>query len=151
MANDISGFGTIVLLRASVTFPEGLEITQFADDADAFDLAEMTIADKAMGVNGDLVTWSKATSLDPSINVIPGSDDDTNLGILFEANRVGSGKVSAADVINLTVIYPDGTTDTYTNGKMLTGMPGKSLASSGRFKTKKYGFAFENRTGAGGL
>ncbi|BFI50491.1 phage tail fiber protein [Yersinia pseudotuberculosis] len=31
---DISGFGTIVNIRASKTFPAGFNVTQFADDAE---------------------------------------------------------------------------------------------------------------------
>lgn len=145
--NDISGFGARVQLVASNTFPAGIDLTQFADDADPFDAPSIAIAETAMGVNGDLVTWSKANPLKNTIAVVPGSDDDINLGILYEANRVGKGKRSARDVISITVVYPDGRTLSYTNGKMTDGMPGNSIASAGRLKSKTYGFAFENLNG----
>lgn len=143
--NDISGFGLQINLVASKTFPQGITLTQFADDADPFDLPSMQIADKAMGVNGDLVVWNRANPIIPTINVIPGSDDDRNLQVLFEQNRVGKGKLGAGDEITMTGIYPDGSTITLTKGKITDGMPGKSLASAGRLKSKAYVFAFENQ------
>lgn len=148
MANDISGFGLQIQVVASVTFPSGFTVSQFADDGDPFDLPSIQIADKAMGLNGDMITWSKANPLTVTLNVVPNSDDDKNLGILFDANRVARGKQSARDVITMTGIYPDGSTITLTPGVITDGMPGNAVASSGRMKSKAYIFAFEgtNRT-----
>ena len=143
--NEISGFGVKVNIIASATFPAGLVITQFADDADSLDIPSIQIADKAMGVNGDLVTWSKATPLTLTLNVIPTSDDAKNLEVLHEANRVGMGKQSARDIITLVIVYPSGRTATYINGKITDGPSGDSIASAGRMKSKAYQFAFENR------
>lgn len=142
--NDISVFGLRVQLQASQTFPSGISLTQFADDADPFDAPTMQIRDKAMGVNGDLITWSKATPISLSLSVVPNSDDDRNLAVLFESNRVGKGKQGARDVINLTAIYPDGRTVSFTQGVITDGMPANSPSSAGRFKSKTYQFAFEN-------
>lgn len=140
---DVSGFGLRLRLTASVTFPAGITITQFADDADPFDIPSIQVADTAMGLNGDLVSWSTANPIVPTINVIPGTDDDRNLAILLEANRVGRGKNGSRDVITLTGIYPDGRTTTLSNGKITNGSPGNSVASAGRMKSKAYQFAFE--------
>jgi hypothetical protein len=148
MSNDISGFGLSVNIIADSTFPAGLLVTQFADDADPFDTPAIALADKAMGLNGDLVVWSKATPIEITVNVIPGSDDDQNLAILAEANRVGAGKVSAQDNITATAIYPDGSMLTLTNGRILMAPVGSSVASAGRLKTKAYQFTFENRAAA---
>jgi hypothetical protein len=142
---DVSGFGLQVQLRASVTFPTGITLTQFADDADPLDLPEVVIGEAAMGVNGDLITWSKANPLMPTISVIPNSDDDINLANLFEANRAGKGKQPALDIITMVAVYPNGRTVTLTEGKILAGPAGKSLASSGRLKSNTYKFAFENK------
>lgn len=144
MSQDISAFGIRVQLTASETFPAGITITQFADDADPVDLPSMQIRDKAMGVNGDLISWSKANPVAATLNVVPGSDDDINLAVLFEANRVGRGKIGARDIINATVIYPDGSVTSLTQGIITDGMPGNSVASAGRLKSKAYAFAFEN-------
>lgn len=141
---DISAFGIRVRLVASVTFPAGIDITQFADDGDSLDVPQQQIADKAMGVNGDLIVWSKANPLLTTVNVIPSTDDDRNLSVLLEANRVARGKRSARDVITMTAVYPDGRTQTWSQGKITDGIPGNALASSGRMKTKPYMFAFES-------
>lgn len=146
MAQDISGFGASVRLIASTTFPVGVTITQWADDADPFDAPSVQIADKAMGVNGDMVSWSKANPMLVTLNVIPGSGDDTNLQALFNANRVAKGKRGARDAITLLVTYPDGKVISYNRGKITDGMPGNSISSAGRLKSKAYAFAFESIT-----
>lgn len=141
---DISAFGIRVRLVASVTFPAGITLTQFADDADSLDVPQQQIRDKAMGVNGDLILWSKANPLNVTINLIPAGDDDRNMSVLLEANRVARGKTGARDVITMTALYPDGSTQTWSNGGITDGIPGKALASSGRIKSKPYMFSFEN-------
>lgn len=141
---DISVFGLRVQVVASQTFPAGINITQFADDADPFDSPSMQIRDKAMGVNGDLISWSKANPIPCTLNVVPNGEDDRNLAVLFEANRVGKGKQGARDVISITVIYPDGRAASATQGVITDGMAMDSAQSSGRLKSKPYAFAFEN-------
>lgn len=141
---DISVFGLRVQVVASQTFPQGISLTQFADDADPFDAPSMQIRDKAMGVNGDLITWSKANPIALTLSVIPNSEDDRNLSVLFESNRVGKGKQGARDVVSITAIYPDGSTTSFTQGVITDGMPANSPASSGRLKSKAFQFAFEN-------
>lgn len=142
--NDISAFGARVQLNASQTFPAGITLTQFADDADPFDIPSIQVRDKAMGINGDLIVWSKANPLPLTLNVVPGSEDDRNLAVLLEANRVGKGKQGARDIVSITVVYPDGRTTSFTQGAITDGMPANSAASSGRMKSKSYAFAFEN-------
>ena len=142
--NDISGFGLTVVVRASNTFPVGAPITQFADDGDPFDLPELTIAETAMGLNGDLITWSSAVPIQLVLNVIPDGLDDIALNVIGEANRVGRGKQSARDIITIVGVYPNGRTVTLSGGKMTNYMPSTGVASSGRFKTKKYNFMFES-------
>jgi len=142
---NISGFGSRVRLRASVTFPLGFDITQFADDADGFDAPSMQISDKGMGLNGDLVVWNTANPIPLSLSLIPGSGDDRNMSILFEANRVGKGKTGSRDVITLTIVYPNGSSITYNNGVLTDGPAGKSIASSGRMKSNTYQLVFENK------
>ena len=144
---DISGFGLEVRIVASVTFPAGISVTQFADDSDPLDLESIQIADKAMGLNGDLIKWSVATPIPMVVSVIPRSEDDINLSVLAEANRIGRGKTSAQDVITGVVTYPDGETQTLTSGIISDAAFGNSVASAGRKKSKSYIFSFENKTG----
>lgn len=141
---DVSGFGLVVTLRASNTFPSGISLTEFADDADPFDIPSLNIADTAMNVNGSLVAWSKPNPVKITINVIPGSDDDQNLAALFDANRVGPGRQSAQDEIFITAVYPQGNQLNLLSGKLTDGMPGASVASAGRQKSKSYQFHFED-------
>lgn len=144
---NISGFGLIVNVLASNTYPVGLLLTQFADDADPMDLPSLQIADTAMGLNGDLIGWSKPNPIKVTLNVIPQSFTDLNLAILLEANRVGRGKQGARDIITMTAIWPNGTPILLTNGFITDGIPGSPVSSSGRLKSKSYSFAFENKTG----
>jgi hypothetical protein len=144
---NISGYGLIVNILASNTFPVGLLLTEFADDADPFDIASLQIADKAMGLNGDLIVWSKANPIIVTLNVIPQSFTDLNLAVLLEANRVGKGKTGARDIITMTAIYPNGTPIILTNGAITDGIPGSAVSSAGRLKSKNYAFSFENKTG----
>jgi len=140
---DVSGFGLKLRLIASVTFPAGITLTQFADDADPFDLPSIQLADTATGLNGDLITWSKANPIKTTVNVVPDSEDDRNLAVLANANRVGRGKNSSRDVITLVGVYPSGRTVTLSAGKITDGAPGNSVSSAGRMKSKAYAFAFE--------
>lgn len=146
---DISGFGLEVTLVASVTFPTGITITEFADDADPFDIPSQQLADVAMGLNGDLLKWSTANPIPVTINVVPQSEDDINLAVLAEANRVGQGKSTARDVITLTGVYPNGRVITLSNGSITDAMVGDSVASTRRHKSKAYAFMFENKAEAG--
>lgn len=140
---DVSGFGLRIQLVASATFPSGVTLSQFADDADPFDFPSINVAGSAMGLNGDLVTWSKANPLKVTVNVIPGSEDDDNLSALLNANRVGRGKRSSRDVVTLTGVYPNGRTVTLTPGIITDGTPGASVSNAGRLKSKTYQFEFE--------
>jgi hypothetical protein len=146
---DISGFNTRVTIRASNTFPSGFTVTEFADDADPVDIPSQQIADKATGLNGHMVTWSKANPIPMTLSVIPDSEDDRNLSALAEANRVGRGKLSARDVITATIIYPDGSTSTLSGGVLTDAPLSTSVASAGRRKSKAYMFAFEGASGTG--
>lgn len=144
MAIDVSGFGLRVQIVASQTFPQGFEVTAFADDADPVDSASIQIRDKAMGVNGDLIVWSKAIPIPMTLNVIPGTADDENLQILAQANRAAKGRRAVQDAITAVISYPDGTVTRLLRGAITDSIMAQSVASAGRLKTKPYIFAFED-------
>lgn len=148
MAQDVSGFGLIVTLKASNTYPVGMILQDFADDADPFDAPVMTIAEAAMGLNGDLVKWSTPKPIPINISVIPGSPSDKALGILLDQNRSAKGKTGARDVITLIGVYPNGSIIRATNGIIASGPVMPSVASAGRIKSNTYGFFFEGKSGA---
>jgi len=144
---DITGFGIEIRLIATETYPVGFSISQFTSDADPFDIPSVQLADKEMGVNGDLIVWSKANPINLTFNVIPNSIDDINLTVLANANRVGQGKSSARDKITIIGVYPDGHVISFLNGKITDASLATSLASSGRLKTKSYTFTFQDKVG----
>lgn len=148
--HDISATGLTLTLVASQTFPTGITLTAFADDADPFDIPAVTIAESAMGLNGDMVSWAKASPTAITINLIPGSDDAENLTILGDLNRPEKGKRTVGDVITLTGIYPSGKTRTFSGGRLTSYIPGDPAASAGRLKTKPFVFAFESISGTKG-
>jgi hypothetical protein len=144
MTIDVSGFGTTINIQASETFPSGFEVTRFADDADPIDMPQLQIKDKAMGVNGDMVKWSKANPIPLTIAVLPNNEDDDNLQVLAASNRAVRGRRPVNDEITATITYPDGSTVRLLRGTLTDAPLGKSLASSGRLKTNSYVFAFED-------
>ena len=146
MSTDISGFGLELVIKASNTYPEGVTITQFADDTDPFDSPSIQIMDKGMGLNGDMVVWGVATPTAITIAVVPNGDDDRALEILFEANRVKKGSKSARDSIDMTATYPDGKVVNLQGGAITDGIPLNSAASAGRLKSKTYAFVFESNS-----
>ena len=142
---NTSGFGFLLNLQADITFPMGIIISQFPDDADPITAEPINIAESAMGLNGDLIVWQKAEPIKLSFSVIPGGDDDDNLAILADNNRVAKGKFPVQDSITIVKIFPNGNTETYANGILMSAPVGTGIASTGRLKTKTYSFAFEQK------
>lgn len=141
---NISGYGLQARLTASNTFPNGITITAFADDADSMDAPDFNLADTGNALNGELLVWSKPGPIEIGLNIVPTSDDDVNLDALAEANRVGKGKRGARDVINLVITYPNGSVISLNSGVMVLGSIVPSVTQAGRFRTRTYRFRFEN-------
>ncbi|WP_237386226.1 phage tail fiber protein [Xenorhabdus sp. Sc-CR9] len=142
--NDVSATGLSLVIQATKTFPSGIQITQFADDADPLDLPAVDIAQTGMDINGNLVAWSAPTPQAVTINVLAGSEEDENLSILLEANTAKRGRRHAGDIITIVASYGDGSTTTARNGKITNGSRGNSAASAGRLKSKQYTFVFQD-------
>lgn len=141
---NVSGYGASIRLVASTTFPNGVTLTDFADDADPIDAPDLQISEAAMGLNGDLIVWNRANPLECGVNIIPTSESDVNLDVLAAANRVGKRKTSAKDVITLVLTYPSGLVITLNKGTLTTGSVIPGIQSQGRVKTRQYRFKFEN-------
>jgi hypothetical protein len=146
---NISAFGLSIQIFASTTYPNGITVREFGDDADPLDIPDLTIGDSGMGTNGDMVVWSRPEGIEIGISVIPGSADDINLSQIHEANRVAKGKVSARDTIQSVINYPSGGVGRMINGIMITGQVLPAVASSGRLKTRTYKFRFETVSKSG--
>ena len=143
---NISGFGLEARLVASSTFPTGITLTAFSDDGDALDTPDFQVADTGFGLNGDMVVWAKPGGIEAGFSIIPTSQDDVNLDVLMEANRVGKGKRGARDIVDIVVSYPNGTIVTFSSGIMVLGALTPGVQQQGRFKTRVYRFRFEKIT-----
>lgn len=142
--HNVSATGIKMRLVASLTFPAGFDITQFADDGDPLNSENLTIAETAAALNGDLVAWGKPNVIPLTIAVLPDTDEDRNLSILWNVNRIGKNKVAVQDVITIVVTYPNGDQKILSNGVMISGPALNSGSSEGRLKTKEYEFSFES-------
>jgi hypothetical protein len=143
---NISGFSLSAICVASNTFPSGVSLSAFADDTDPMDSPDFTAADTAMGLNGDLVVWTRPGGIEMVFGIIPNSEDDINLEALLNANRVGKSKSGSQDIISIVLNYPNGKKVTGSNGVITQGPLMPSVASSGRLKSRVYRFRFESVT-----
>ena len=141
---DVSGIGLSGILTADKTFPAGVAISAFSDDLDPVDIVEKEYTNQAVGLNGHLITWTTAQNVELALGIIPGTEEEANLDILQAANFPVRGVKPAIDSINLTLTYPDGSIDTYKNGRVKAGTPGRSVAAGGRRKSRVYRFVFES-------
>ena len=142
---DVSSVGIALRLTASITFPNGIDLTAFPEDGDIGATGNIDIAGNASGVNGDLITWKTVNGIEVNVPVIPHTEDETNLDILFEANRAAKNKTPKHDVIQIVATNPvTGTTKTYKNGVIKNGTAGYQYGGDGRIKNKVYGFVFED-------
>lgn len=142
---DVSATGLTVTVFATKTFPAGVTLSQFADDADPLDIPEIEIVADGMNVNGELVTWNTPKPIYVALNVIADTEDSENLDIIFDGNRAAYKKTAIRDKITLCVNYPDGKRKTLTGGRPKAYVPSTGVASSGRKKSKLYRFVFENK------
>lgn len=147
---NISGFGLSARITASVTFPNGFDLSEFADDTDPLDSPDLEIAESGFGLNGDMVVWSRPTGIEVTFGVIPRSTGDQNLAILAEANRVAKNKRGARDQIGIVWTYPDGMIVNCSPGIMVTGAIIPQVSNAGRIKTRMYRFRFESVSKTGG-
>lgn len=137
--------GLSVRLIASLKYPAGFTITAFATDADPLDFPEVTIGEGTMNLNGDMVA-NKTPSVYPvSISVIPGSDDDANLDLLFQANM--PKRFAQMDDITMIVSYPDGSVRTALGGICNAFQSGRGVNANSSAKSRTYKFQFSEIAG----
>ena len=142
--HNVSATGIKMRLVASLTFPAGFDITQFSDDGDTLNSENIAIAETAPALNGDLVAGSKPNVIPFTVSVLPDTDEDRNLSILWNVNRIGKNKVAVQDVITIVVTYPNGDQTILSSGVMVSGPALNSGTAEGRLKTKEYEFSFES-------
>lgn len=142
---DVSGAGLSVKIIAVPLFPTGFDVTRFASDTDPFDIPNLTIAETSMGLNGDLEVWTTPVPTVINLSVIPNTEEDENLGIIWDAEKYERNKVHIPNNITMIATYPDGKIVVLPVGR-LTGGPAMNSVSQGkRIKSKTYTFTFEGK------
>lgn len=145
MVQDSSAIGVMVRLTASITYPYGVNFTAFPEDGDVGVTGNTDIAGNASGINGDLIWWKTVAGIEVNIPVIPNTEADSLLEVLFDANRGSKNRYPKKDIIQLVVTNPiTGIAKTYKNGVIKNGAVGNQYGGDGRIKTKTYGFVFED-------
>jgi len=144
MTINQSGFGLSAFITASNTFPDGIVLTAFPDDTDPMENPPLQVTETGMGLNGNMVAWSRPAVIEVALSVITTTQDDLNLEALEDANRVSLGKVGAQDNIHLVINYPNGRKRTLQNGVIAAGPILPVVVNSGRYQTRTYRFRFEN-------
>lgn len=142
---DVSGAGLSVKIVAVPLFPQGIDITEFADDEDALSVPNVTLREYAMGLNGDLVSWITPNPIVLTIGVLPGSEADKNLGLILDADKYEKNKLNIPQSISMVINYADGTSKVLPVGVMTEGPALSSVQSSKRVGTKTYTFVFEGK------
>lgn len=141
---NVSAMGIKVQIIAVPTYPVGVILTKFADDGDSIELPEMTIMQRGMGVNGDMVIWKTAVPCSFAVNLIPGTDECNDIERLFNLNMVQKNRVASTDVLTAIITHPNGKVTMLTDGYIEAGKPFQDYSSNGRAKSRRFSFVFQN-------
>lgn len=140
---DVSTTGASVTIGSTVTLPVPIPITHFADDKEPFQIDDQEITGDGMGINGDLVVYTKPVPVYCKISVVANSPDDIALYTLFKMNKATSVS-HAFDVCDMTIVIPNILKPfRYINGKIKSGPPGPTSSADGKNQSHTYGFVFE--------
>jgi len=145
MVQDASAVGISVRLIASITYPAGIQLNAFPEDGETGPNGENEIAGNASGVNGDLIVWKTVSGIEYTLNLIPNTEQEALVDVLFEGNRASKNRFPKKDIITLIVTDPvTGVPKTYKNGVIKNGAVGYRYGGDGRIRNKSYGFVFED-------
>jgi hypothetical protein len=145
---DISGFGTEIMILALQSFPMGFSLSKFADDTDPISAKEMEPFGYEPLYDGTIFTYAQAAPIEVSVSVIPNSDEDINLKILLGNKKGGLSLFPFEDITTMAISYPDGGRTILSHGSILRGPALDSIQSTGRRKSNTYTFVFGTVTGA---
>lgn len=149
MPTDVSAMGFSVLVKDSNLFPNGFDLTRFADDADPFDFPEIDLGEATMDANGYMVYAATPNPVTFALGLLPTTEEDKNMSLLMEAHRPAAGRARTGGDISVTVQYADGSSMTAQNVKLISGPPARSIAGPSRYKSKTYTFAAQDFTTSG--
>lgn len=145
---NISGFGTKLTVVATVSFPVGFTVTEFADDKDPLKIEEVELTGHELLIDGSLFTFDKATAVKVAVSVIPGSDDDINLKILLQARKGSQSFIPLPDVTSIVISYGNGGLVGFSEGAIASGPLADSISDGGRLVGNTYTFIFGTFSGA---
>lgn len=142
---DASTIGLSIRLIASITYPAGIELNAFPEDGENGPADSTEIAGNASGVNGDLITWKTVNGIEYTLNLIPNTEQEALMDVLYQGNRGAKNRIPKKDVITLVEVNPvTGAVKTYKNGVIKAGAAGYRYGNDGRIRNKTYSFIFED-------
>lgn len=141
---DVSALGFKILVQDSRVFPRGFTINRTADGADPFAFSTVTVGSVTSDANANIVYRTTPNPTEFTINLLPTSEEDKNMSLLFECHRPRPGVPKTGGEITITVIYNDGSSTTAIKCYFLTGDPKRSIQGDSRYKNKVYTFACED-------
>lgn len=144
---DIGAHGLSITVIAAQSFPMGFQLSQFSDDANPLDVKDTEPFGYELLYDGGMFAFDKATAIELSVSVIPGSDDDINLKILLQSKKGGASILPIPDVLTMVVSYPTGTV-MLTKGTIISGPLADTVQASARKKGNTYRFVFNSFAGA---
>ena len=142
---DVSTIGLNIRLVASITYPLGIQLNSFPEEGENGPGDSQEIAGNASGVNGDLITWKTVSGIEYTLNLIPNTEQESLLDVLFQGNRAAKNRMPKKDIITIVETNPvTGAVKTYKNGIIKSGAVGYRYGNDGRIRNKTYGFVFED-------
>ena len=145
MTADVSSIGITAVLTASITYPNGITFTAFPEEGDIGAAGTNEIAGNASGVNGELIVYKTVNPIEVTLPLIPNTEEESLMDLLFEANRASKNRFPKKDIITLVLTNPvTGVAKTYKNGVIKSGTVAYQYGADGRIKNKTYTFVFED-------
>jgi len=146
--DNVGGFGVVISLIATKTFPVGLTLSKFSDDVSPIEFSESQVADHEFLVDGDIISFETSSAVTVKIGVIPGSDDDDNLSIMLNSNKSIFRIGGLPDLMIMSILYPNQPGIVLNRGYIRSGSLGTSMSEAGRGKGKQFEFIFAECTTA---
>ena len=116
----------------------------FADDQQPLSVEPVEATDYEQDINNKVLFGSKLAMVNVSVCVVPNSQADLNLQQILRNSRPGSGASYSAKQLTMAVTDADGKVATYTEGRILSGILGRSANKEGRYVGNTYTFVFKS-------
>lgn len=138
MAGDVTGFGSSVTIR-SLNNPQGITITEAADDIALFEIDDPVFGTVNVGANGHKISYMHGSVYTIRIAVFANGDNDKALKAMVATNRPQQGASINIDSIN--VVFTEGITgktSNFADCTMTSGALCNTLAVDGKLQARVY-------------